>query len=450
MAVLDELVQTLGFDIDDGGLKQFQSTIAATTLKMGALAAGAFTVVGAIRAVLDAASDTAGSSRFARSIDVAFESLQRLEFAATDVGVSAGTLRGALSGLRQTTLALASGLGSEGALAAFAHLGISIRDANGNLKTADALLLEIADRVKNSNNPALAQTLAEQLGLGTELTNLLRLGADGIRGLGNEAQRMGIILGTDAAKASEEFDSKLMQLKKTGRSLLVDVGLPIVEWTRDLIDGFLGFTKTKDGRLAIDLMKGTVSGLLEVIKLFGEPFRAFFALWERFGPVAVAALAPIVPFVTPLLKLINPFTKLRLAALGALAAMRELRVFMSDSGTSIFHRIFDDLGIGSGRARSAILGFPRAVGDFFSELDPGQIFGPVGSGLVALDRFPLLPGIPSAYGTAPTSDAASSFHQNVTVMINGADNPAAVAERVKKVLKDEVREGLLARRRRIR
>ena len=98
--IVEELVTTLGLDIDSGGLDNFRSSIVGTTLKIGALVGVTFTAAAAISSLLDAAAETTNAARFARSMDVGFESLQRLEFAAKQSGTSVGALRGALGGLR--------------------------------------------------------------------------------------------------------------------------------------------------------------------------------------------------------------------------------------------------------------------------------------------------------------------------------------------------------------
>ncbi|MEZ4330428.1 MAG: hypothetical protein R3F35_01645 [Myxococcota bacterium] len=460
--ILDELTQVLGFEVRDSGLRRFQSNLVGTVGKMAALAAGATVVVGAIRSVLDAASETAGVSRFARSIDLSYQSLQRLEFAAADVGVSVDSLRGALANLRQTSLALYSGLGDSGALAAFAHLGIDIRNARGELKGADQLFLEIARGVGRSSNPELAKTLAEQIGLGTELNLLLRLGSDGINSLGDEAERLGIVLGKDAATASERFESRLSRLKRTGSALLVDVGLPLVEWVTGLVEGFQRFQKSKEGRVALDLMRSTVSGLLEVLKLFAEPFKAFFALWERFGPVAVAALAPLWPLIRPILKIVNPFAKAKLAVLGLLAALQDLRVFITKSGRSLIGDVLNDLGIGEDVARGRAARFLEDFRDRFrrapgaaADLWDGLInSAPVGflsgfaGGALSFPGAALSGNLPQALfpglgrGPAPAAAGATTVNANANIYVSGSGDAGAVAERIRRQFQSIVREAM--------
>jgi len=227
-----------------------------------------------------------------------------------------------------------------------------------------------------------------------------------------------------------------------------------------MIAGFQGFVASKNGQIALDLMRSTVSGLLEVLKLFGEPFKIFFALWERFGPIAVAALAPLWPLVRPILKIVNPFTKARLAILGLLGALEDLRVFFTNSGKSFIGDVLNDLGIGEDVARGRVFRFleefrerfrraPGAISDLWSGFLNGPTFGFLSGFASGVGSFPgavldgslpsaLIPGLGGGPGTAV--DGSTTINAPATVYVSGAGDPGAVAERIRRQFNAIIRE----------
>ena len=438
--IIDELTQVFGFDIDDSDVKKFKSTIAATTAKFAAFTAGAVVAATAVSSLLSAASETAGASRFAKSIDVAFDALQRLEFAGKDVGVAVGSVRSALDGLRRAARGAATGL-DEGAIASFAHLRVNVRDASGELKSADRLLLEIADSVANAANPELAFQLAEQLGLGTDLNLLLRLGADGIRGLGNEAERLGLILSNDAAKSSEEFAKKMDRLRSSGRALLVTVGLPLVEWINSLVGRFQAFRQTDAGQAVIAGLGTALGALGTTLALVLEPFKILAALWEEFPGIALLAAPALWAIVSPLLAAAAPIIATTAALAAMLAALNDIRVFFQ-GGESLIGKGLEALGFDQGSIREGIRGgFLNKVDQanaFFGSIADIGVGRSLSSGLIPQT----IPAVASA-GGAP-APAGGTFNQTVDIRVSGADNPGVVAQRVKRALQDQSREDLLS------
>ena len=79
--------------------------------------------------------------------------------------------------------------------AAFKALGISVQDANKNLKSSDQVLLEVANAFSKFEDGTTKTALAIAIfgRAGADLIPLLNQGADGIRKMQEQAQRLGLV-----------------------------------------------------------------------------------------------------------------------------------------------------------------------------------------------------------------------------------------------------------------
>lgn len=366
--IVDQLVTVLGLEIKDDGLPAFRSSLTSTIGKFGAIVAGAISASAAISAFLSAASNTNASVKFARSIDIGFEALQRLEFAAKRMGIEAGTLDGALSGLRSQARGAFFGK-NDGAADTFGEIGVSVRDLNGDLKGSEKLLLDLADAVTNAANPDRILNLIESLGLGPQFEQLLLLGSSGIRALGDEAARSGAILSQDAAAAAERYADRMASLSAVIDTFLVEQGTPLLEWADVAAQAFLDYSRSP----AFDELKtqlGDVSTKIgEIIGLNKQLVESFdFELPDGSGFAAlVTGLA--------LLARAHPVTAGIAAAAVVGADVQKFR--NGEEGTKTEFLIGtkpEDLG----ETRRKLINFSEALGSFLDFLPGSGIQLPVG------------------------------------------------------------------------
>lgn len=246
MAVIDELLVNLGFEYDPNDLEEFQSdlddTIDLVKQLAAAFAAGTAVLVGFVTATT-AASDEQG--KLADEVGVTVDQLDALQFANRRAG---GSAEGLASNLQQLSIRIgeaARGVGS--GIEAFGLLDVSVTKANGELKTTDEVLLEVAD---NFDKFSKAQQLeiADKLGL-RDSVRLLQQGAGGIQDLITEAEALGVTTARDAALSAEFQDSLtdiwqiVKQLSRTLTASLVpvmeDVANQFTEWwiaNREIIE----------------------------------------------------------------------------------------------------------------------------------------------------------------------------------------------------------------------
>src|SRR5712692_3223694 len=143
---------------------------------------------------------------------VMVENLARLKFAGEQTGTSFDELQLGLKFLARSMTA-AQVEGSQQARV-FQQLGISTVDAQGHMRNTHAVMLDIADALIRVQNPTERAATALLLfgRSGINMLPMLAQGREGIRILGDEAKRLGLVMTTEAAEASHKFENSMHAL----------------------------------------------------------------------------------------------------------------------------------------------------------------------------------------------------------------------------------------------
>jgi hypothetical protein len=223
-SIIGALRVTLGLDSAEftRGTKRAQKDVTAFQKSMSAGAAvikGAF--VGLIGAgVLNQFSEmskrglevASSIGEQATQLGVSTRALQEYRFAATQTGIAQDEMDKALQmGTRRLGQAAT---GNKQIAAAYAAIGVSIRDAKGNVRDFGDLIPEIADGLNKLPSPAERAAMANQL-LGKSASTLLPLFAEGSRGIAGyraEAERLGIVLTDDVIAAADKGADELAKM----------------------------------------------------------------------------------------------------------------------------------------------------------------------------------------------------------------------------------------------
>ena len=107
---------------------------------------------------------------------------------------------------------------------AFNKLGISITDTNGNLRSATEILPEIADAIAGMGSEIERAAVASEifgLRVGPQLIPMLSLGGEGLRALGEEADRLGRTMSAETAQQVGNFNDAITALKASVSGLAV-------------------------------------------------------------------------------------------------------------------------------------------------------------------------------------------------------------------------------------
>ena len=169
-----------------------------------------------IKNAIDAADQL---NKLSQKIGISVEALSTLRFAAQLSDVSLETLQKGIKGLSQNITEANTGIG-DGAQV-FEALGISVRNADGSMKSTEAVLLQVADVFATLEDGAVKTALAVKLfgKSGMDMIPFLNQGAAGITQLTAEAERLGLKLTTETARSAEAFNDNLTALKASSSSL---------------------------------------------------------------------------------------------------------------------------------------------------------------------------------------------------------------------------------------
>lgn len=199
-------------------LAGFESGIASVKSAVGGLA-GAL-AVGAFSAWIKTSIDAAdAAAKTAQSLGITTEALTGLQFAAELSGVNNEKLSDAFKDLNKNIFDASQGAKSQAD--AFKSLGVSVTDSNGNLRSADSVLLDIADRFAESADGADKTAIAMRVfgESGRTLIPLLNSGSDGIEQLTARAEELGLVIDSNTAKSAERFNDNLTVFQATTRGL---------------------------------------------------------------------------------------------------------------------------------------------------------------------------------------------------------------------------------------
>jgi hypothetical protein len=203
----------------DGTVSKFSGT--ATKVGAGMVAAGAGLLAFAVSGISTAEALGGEVRKLQRYTGMTAEEASRLAAIAKHVNVPVDTLAAGLGKLSKTMEA-----GSPG----FDSLGVSARDSDGKLKSLGAFLPELADKFKDlPNGPEKTATALQLFGRnGMEMMPFLNKGAAGMKELGDEAEKMGLVLSQDNVDQILKSKEAHKKLDETLQGLKTQIGLQVM------------------------------------------------------------------------------------------------------------------------------------------------------------------------------------------------------------------------------
>lgn len=268
--IAEKFADKLGIKIPEGaknalnGVKGFSSgTVAA--MGVAVAAAGATTL--AYKKLFDLAIEQAAEADTILTdsliTGISTESLQKWNYAANLVDVSGDVITKSLSRL---TRSMDDARGGNAELtAAFAKLGISITDSNGQLRDNEEVFYELVDALGAVENAterdALSMTIMGKSA--QELNPLIIQGGEALRALGEEAENTGYILDEAQIKKLGEVDDAYQRMQLTVEANRKQLA---VEFAPAAIEAMTMFSDavTKAGKFLVD--SGIITGLGSILE----------------------------------------------------------------------------------------------------------------------------------------------------------------------------------------
>lgn len=212
--------------------KSLASGLALPLAGLSALAgAGGFSLTGVITQFTELGKSVNDASKKAGT---SVEALQKLQFAALRGGLTTEDMTKAMAKLSSTIGNAVSGKSADAA-ALFKRLGISLKDANGQIVNSADVMRGLAEAIKRNENPVvrmriLTTVFGEQLA--RNLIPTLSNGAAGIDEMADKAEKFGIVIGKDTAEQASHLGDVLGDFGLVIKSLQVRIAsqlAPIIE-----------------------------------------------------------------------------------------------------------------------------------------------------------------------------------------------------------------------------
>lgn len=244
------------------------------------------------KSVIDAADDMRDLSQ---RTGVSVEMLSKFGQAANMAGSDLESVGGAMVKLSRG-LAKAAATGKGPAADALRTLGISAVDASGQLRTADQVMLQVADRFRQLPDGAQKATLAIQLfgKSGAEMIPMLNEGRQAIEGLN-------ATMSTKMANRADAYNDSLAAFG----AVFTEIGAIVVS---DLLPALTD---------AVDWLTKVGIGIRDNVVAYREPIKQ-----------VVDVLGKAIQFIAPLIYSLN------VAGSVGLAIQRALGMVITDSGTA--------------------------------------------------------------------------------------------------------------------
>ena len=242
---------------------------------------------------------------------IATDDLQKYSYALNFIDGDINTLTGTLK--KNTQIMSKARDGNATYTEAYEKLGVSITDANGELRNGQDVYWEVIDALGQIENEterdALAMTLLGKSG--TELNTIIDAGSEAFKAYGEEAEAMGAVMSGESLNALGAFNDKLQQLKaglgglKNAAALialpflddLAEKGVPILaDFTRGIQQANGDVSKMSDviGKGLSDVLNLVIEKLPEFINMGVQMVNSLISGIVSSAPTIASAAVQIV------------------------------------------------------------------------------------------------------------------------------------------------------------
>lgn len=296
---VDLIARTFGFEqsMDKAArttqkrAKEMQSAITGSFKSIGAavvgFVAGLALVDTAVRGLNDAIDQADKLDELSARYDISTEKLSAWGYAAKLTGSDLESLTSAIPKFSKVIADAADETSASAKI--FEALGISVKDQEGNLKTFQDLLPDVADRFKGITDQTLKTNLALQLfgKSGAQFLEFLNLGSDGLKSMEDRAKALGVVIGGDTAAAAAAFNDRVDDLKAATQGLFTQIAaqlLPsLTETTQELT------AIVKSGNLAANAVTVISAAMSAGVGVINGYNRAVYGLALQIGVAVEAA-----------------------------------------------------------------------------------------------------------------------------------------------------------------
>lgn len=263
--------------------KNIQSSFKSMATAIGASIA---TATAALSYYVQKSNHAADESiKAAQKAGMSVESFTGLAFVADLAGVNMEGFTGAMIKLNKA-LGEAS-VGSAEQLASFKALGISVKDSEGNIKSADKVLVELSDKFSKMPDGVEKTAMAIKVfgKAGAEMIPFLNGGSASIKELITLAQELGVVMGEEQAKKAEQFNDSLTVLSYAAKGAANRLAGELLPALNDLVGVAIDYAKQANKAAGAtsglqDSFRGVTAFAIQAATAVANVYRAVYTLGE--------------------------------------------------------------------------------------------------------------------------------------------------------------------------
>ena len=294
---LRAVTDALGINLPKGADGAFD---ALNKVKLGTVA-GVAAFAGFVAAITSAEkklmSITKESAEYAKEVKTlasvtgqSTEQIQEFQYASDMIGVSYDRVKDSLKEV--TNKMQEAQNGSEDTAAAFASLGVNIENADGSLRSADAVFYDVIDSLGQMSNQSERDALAMDLmsESAQELNPLIEVGSAGLKKYADEAHELGYVLDDEAIEALNATDTAQQKLLKTQEAVTKQISAEyapyMTEALGDTADFIQKIGKSFTDTAIVDKFGSILTSVSDILDPLGD-------LIDFILPGLDAALTPV-------------------------------------------------------------------------------------------------------------------------------------------------------------
>lgn len=292
----------LGINLPEGAdkaLEALNGIDAGTAVTVGGFAALAAAIVKVEKALVDLTKESAENAKeietFASMTGQSAQDVQRMEYAAGKLGVSYDRIRDSLKEV--TNKMQEAQNGSEDTAKAFDTLGVEITNADGSVRSAEDVFLDLLDALGNVENQSERDALAMDLmsESAQELNPIIDAGGETLRGYMQAASDMGYAMEEDElaalVKVKDAFYDLEAQQKATKNQIAAEFAPYLASFYEDVTGGI-----GELGELIED--SGIVQAFGSILEIVGELLNPSEELADSVIPSLTIVLRPLALMLT--------------------------------------------------------------------------------------------------------------------------------------------------------
>lgn len=293
---INSLVGALGINLPAGAQEAIKAIDGQKVSTLALIGVTAGIITGFAKASFAAADFADDMLTLSAQTGISTDTLQELKYAAEFVDVSLETMTGSMTKMIRTMASAQAG--NKEASAAFRQLHLSITN-NGKLKDSEQMFYEVIDALGKMRNETERDALAMQIfgESAQELNPLIEAGSGRLKELGEEAQKLGIIISSENLDQLGQLKDHMDKLNAQTSALKLSIGLALVPVLSGL---FNILNKINPQVLATVAIVGSIAVIaISVIKAVGSITSTFSAM----NPATLKTTAIIVGVTAALIAL---------------------------------------------------------------------------------------------------------------------------------------------------